>query len=127
MALSLLRPNFKLDDNEYCYNISTSPVSPGSSMKMYVPKLMNEIGFGSGSSSSVAFNINGIFVNAPECPHNSGNMLTSQTYLNFELLHNVCKWDHLLSGGKVPSNTQFICHMMNGNVDRRYFSTNNKG
>lgn len=127
MALSLLQPNFKLDANEYCYNISTSPVSPGSTMKMYAPKLMNEIGFGEAKTIPVTFNTNGIFANAPDCPHNSGSSLTSQTYLDFELLHNVCDWEHLLSSGRVPKHTQFICHIMNGNVDRRFFSTNNGG
>lgn len=125
MALSLLQSNLKLDDNEYCYNTVKPIVNAGQTMKMYMPKLMSEIGFGSPRTIPISFNPNSIFCNDKLCPHNSGSRLTSQNYLEFELLHNVCSWSHLLdSPTTVPLHTKFICSLMNKNVDRRYFTTN---
>lgn len=126
MALSLLKTNLKLDDNEYCYSLQGG--SSAGSIAMNMPKLMSGISTGMGSSVST-FNPNTIFCNAKECPHGSGNMLKSKNFLMFqsaEPARNITVNLQTLKDQGVyhktyPAGTRFVCQVMNGNVDKLYF------
>lgn len=126
MALTTGTQIFKLEENEYCYNLEyTYPCSSGGTMKMYVPKLMANIGFGTPRSLPEIFKGDAVFANDGECKPGANNSFTSINWLEPTLMYNTSGWSHILDAlGKVPKKTKFMCIFINGQIDKKYFTTN---
>lgn len=126
MALTSNKSILELSEYEYCYNTEyTSPCSPGGKMKMYIPKLMSDIGFQTPKVLPFIFSGDDVFGNASDCKPGAAKSFSYQNYIEVELLHNVSSWTHIIDGaGKVPLKTKFLCSFINGDIDKSYFTTN---
>ena len=127
MALTSSKRVLELSEYEYCYNTEyTYPCSSGGKMKMYIPKLMSDIGFQNPPRQlPYIFSGDDVFGNASDCKPGSAKSFMYQNYIEVELMHNVSNWEHIIDGiGKVPLKTKFLCSFINGDTEKSYFTTN---
>lgn len=125
MALTSGITKLKLSENEVCYNTEkVTPCSSGGSLKMYIPKLMANIGFGKPITLPEVFGGDSVFANDNACKPGSAKTFNYKNWLEPKLTYNSSDWDHIKDGdGNVPLKTKFTCSFANNSIDRMTFST----
>lgn len=111
---------FSVDAQEYGYSCgSFSPVSSGSSIPVYVPKLMGGIT----ATGTDTISTNALFDNASDCKPVFNTKVNRTKSFNATVKQN-CNWlDKVNSAGVVPSGTMFTVEFLNGNISSPYVTT----
>jgi hypothetical protein len=120
MSITSTSKIFSVNDSEYGYCCgSFRPVSSGSTIAMYVPKLMGAIN-ATGGDNIV---INNLIANASDCrPTFSTYVRRSKAFS--PILKDNCNWLNKVNGdGVVPAGTMFTIEFVNGNIDAAYVTT----
>ena len=127
MALTGKRNIIELSENEFCYNCEyTGIVGGGGTMKMYVPKLMSDIGLQEPIVLPYIFGGDTVFGNDDACKPGASKSFAYQNYLEIPLLYNNDDgWEHIKDGaGMVPKGTKFLCTFVNNDLTKAHFTTN---
>ena len=120
--MSITTPDkiFEVDDSEYGYGGGTTSIPGQSSISLYIPKIMGNIG-GTGPDNNAA---DGIFDNDSACKLSFAKKVNRAKSMSVTLEKNGLWLATLDGGGMIPKGTKFRVHFLNGNIDKPYASTN---
>lgn len=126
MAITKLQTQKFIDTVEQGVTCQTqSPVNPGSSMPIYIPKLMPYITKGNPRVQSVVTNGNMIFVNDITCKPNAPMVVRTQNYISPKFASNGT-WYPIIDDpdeDDVPSGTSVNVTFASGNILNPTFNT----